>query len=265
MSTPRGAFIWYELMTSDINAAARFYNSVVGWQIPQQRDPRSGERDYRMIRRSDGGNTGGMLQLTSGMQQGGARPDWLGYLQVADVDEAVRAMEQDGAHAHLRLSLPVGDIAMVTDPLGSPFYVMRPIPPPDQPDARSDAFDTAALQHVTWNELVTPDLARAEAFYAKHFGYAFNDTMPMGELGDYCFFDLDNVRLGALMQQHQAVPFTGWNFYFSVPSVLAARRAIEAGGGRVVIDPQEVPGGHHAMVASDPQGAIFGIAGPLGE
>jgi predicted enzyme related to lactoylglutathione lyase len=60
------------------------------------------------------------------------------------------------------------------------------------------------------------------------------------------------------------VPFTGWNFYFGVPSVRAAQRAIEAGGGRIVMPAQEVPGGSHAMVASDPQGAIFGVAGPLG-
>jgi predicted enzyme related to lactoylglutathione lyase len=66
------------------------------------------------------------------------------------------------------------------------------------------------------------------------------------------------------MQQHKSVPLTGWTFYFGVPSITAARRAIEAGGGRVVMEPQEVPGGHHAMVASDPQGAIFGAVGPLG-
>jgi predicted enzyme related to lactoylglutathione lyase len=257
MASKPGTFIWYELMTTDINAAARFYGAVIGWQVPQQRDAQSGDRDYRMIRRSDGGNAGGMLQLTGGMQQGGARTTWLAYLEVDDVDATTSAIEQDGGHRHLRMS-------MVTDPLGSPFYVMRPIPPPGQPDARSDVFDPMAVQRANWNELITPDLARAKAFYAKHFGFAFNETMPMGEMGDYCFIDLAGQRVGALMQQHKAVPFTGWTFYFGVPSITAARRAIEQGGGRVVMEPQEVPGGSYAMVASDPQGAIFGAAGPLG-
>ena len=265
MSTNPGAFIWYELMTTDIDAAAAFYGAVVGWQVPGQRDPLAGDRDYRMIRRSDGGNAGGMLQLTAGMQQGGARPTWLTYLEVADVDATTAAIEQDGGHRHLRMSLPVGEVAMVTDPLGSPFYVMRPIPPPGQPDARSDVFDPMTVQRANWNELVTPDLARAKAFYAKHFGFAFNESMPMGEMGDYCFIDVGGQRAGAVMQQHKSVAFTGWTFYFGVPSITAARQAVEAGGGRVLMGPHQVPGGRYAMVASDPQGAIFGAAGPLGQ
>lgn len=265
MSPAPGAFIWYELMTTDINAAARFYGAVIGWQVPGDGSPGSGDRDYRMIRRGDGGNAGGMLQLTQGMQQGGARPTWLMYLQVADVDAAVSAIEQDGGHKHLRMSLPVGEVAMVTDPLGTPFYVMAPIPPPGQPDARSDVFEPMAAQRVNWNELVTPDLARARAFYAKHFGFAFNEVMPMGEMGDYCFIDVGGKRAGALMQQHKSVPSRGWTFYFGVPGVQAAKRAIESGGGRVLMGPHQVPGGSYAMVAADPQGAIFGVAGPAGE
>ena len=37
MSNAPGSFIWYELMTTDANAAAKFYGSVVGWKIAQQR------------------------------------------------------------------------------------------------------------------------------------------------------------------------------------------------------------------------------------
>ena len=54
MAPTPGAFIWYELMTTDINAAARFYGAVIGWQIPPQPGPGGGDRDYRMIVRSDG-------------------------------------------------------------------------------------------------------------------------------------------------------------------------------------------------------------------
>lgn len=33
MNSPSGSFIWYELMTTDANAAAAFYGNVVGWKI----------------------------------------------------------------------------------------------------------------------------------------------------------------------------------------------------------------------------------------
>jgi predicted enzyme related to lactoylglutathione lyase len=112
MSTT-GSFIWYELMTSDATAAAKFYGAVVGWQIADRSDPPGGDMDYRMIGRSDGGYNGGVISLTADMVQHGARPAWLGYLHVADVDAAVKAIEADGGRLLMpRKDLPVGAIEM---------------------------------------------------------------------------------------------------------------------------------------------------------
>jgi hypothetical protein len=258
-----GSFIWYELMTPDADAAAKFYGAVVGWEIgPRTAAP--GEKDYRNIGRSDGGAAGGVFGLTADMQQHGARPCWLGYLHVADVDAATRAIEADGGKVLMpAMKLPVGSIAMVADPMGAPFYVMAPIPPPGQPDAKSDVF-APATQRTRWNELATPDLARAKAFYAKHFNFRFNEAMPMGPMGDYCFIDHDGVRLGGMMQQ-QAGQSGMWLFYFGVDSILAAQRAIEGHGGKVIRPPHEVPGGGWVVVAMDPAGAAFALTGPKGE
>ena len=94
MANPAGSFIWYELMTPDPAGSKRFYDAVIaGWTIEAQP---SGEMDYRMITRSDGGNSGGVLRLTEEMQGHGARPCWLGYLGVPDVDAAVARVEEDG-------------------------------------------------------------------------------------------------------------------------------------------------------------------------
>ena len=81
----------------------------------------------------------------------------------------------------------VGRIAMVSDPQGVPFYVMTPVPPPGAPDATSDVFDRHARQRVNWNELASPDLASSKAFYSRHFGFEFKETMNMGPMGDYSF------------------------------------------------------------------------------
>ncbi|RYG88220.1 VOC family protein, partial [bacterium] len=134
-----------------------------------------------------------------------------------------------------------------------------------QPDATSDVFKPDGEQHVMWNELQSPDLARAKAFYAKHFGFEFNETMPMGPMGDYCFIDHAGQRLGAIMQKPADSPLGTWLFYFGVPSVEASKRAIERGGGKVLHGPQEVPGGAWIVMATDPEGAAFGVVGPKGE
>jgi predicted enzyme related to lactoylglutathione lyase len=266
MANPLGSFIWYELMTTDADAAAQFYGAVVGWKIASHAAAATaGMRDYRHIARNDGGSAGGLLQLTEQMRAGGARPAWVGYLHVEDVDAASAAIEADGGHVLMpKMSLPVGDIAMVTDPTGTPFYVMRPIPPAGKPDATSDVFSPKTPQHVNWNELATPDLARSKAFYSRHFGFEFREVMPMGPMGDYCFIDHGSLRLGGMMQQSAQSPGGGWLFYFGVNSVLAAHAAILSGGGRVLREPHEVPGGGWITVATDPQGAVFGITGPKG-
>ncbi len=265
MATPTGSFIWYELMTSDADAAARFYHDVVGWKIADRAVAPAGGQDYRMIGRSDGGSAGGVMQLTAPMLAGGARPAWVGYLHVADVDAAVVAIQADGGRVLMpRFDIPVGSIAMVTDPMGSPFYVMKPIPPAGKSDAASDVFDPLASQRVRWNELASPDLARAKAFYARHFGFEFRETMPMGAMGDYCFADHGGVRIGAIMQKPPQSPIGAWVFYFGVDSVMAAKAAIEAGGGKVMNGPHEVPGGNWILIACDPQGAAFGVVGNKG-
>jgi uncharacterized protein len=260
-----GSFIWYELMVPDPGAAAKFYGAVMGWKIADQPNPQPDGKDYRMIARSDGGAAGGVMRLTPDMLQHGARPLWLGYLHVADVDATIEAIVADGGKALMpRMDLPVGSIAMVTDPMGTPFYVMKPIPPPDKHDAKSDVFDATAVQRVRWNELASPDLTRAKAFYAKHFNFQFNEVMPMGPMGDYCFIDHDGVRLGAIMPKRPDTgPMGTWQFYFGVSSIAAAKQAIESNGGKVLHGPQEVPGPQWIIVATDPAGAAFGVVGPL--
>jgi len=266
MSNPVGSFIWYELMTSDADAAAKFYGSVIGWSIGAHSDSSPGGKDYRMIGRSDGGFEGGVLALTADMVSHGARPTWLGYLHVNDVDASVRAITADGGKLLMpAMDLPVGKIAMVADPMGAAFYVMKPIPPANKPNARSDVFDPTATQRVNWNELASTDLARAKAFYAKHFGFEFKETMNMGVMGDYCFITHDGVpRIGAVMEAPKDAPVHAWLFYFGVNSIAAVKEAIEAGGGKILNGPHEVPGGQWIIIATDPQGAAFGVVGPPG-
>jgi predicted enzyme related to lactoylglutathione lyase len=45
MNPATGSFIWYELMTPDANAAARFYGNVVGWKIADHANAPSGGQD----------------------------------------------------------------------------------------------------------------------------------------------------------------------------------------------------------------------------
>jgi len=258
MTNPYGSFIWYELQTPDPDASKAFYDAVVGWTIESAP---AGPMDYRMITATSG-NVGGVMRLTREMVAGGAVPGWMPYLHVADVDQAVAAITDDGGTVYLpAFDIEAGRIAMVADPQGVPLYIMTPTPPADNPDATSDVFSPTEVQHISWNELASPDLAASKRFYAGHFGFEFNESMPMGPAGDYCFIDHHGVRLGAIMQRQDDRQPARWLSYFRVASVAAAKAAVEAGGGTVLVGPIEVPGGDHIIVAIDPQGAGFGIVG----
>jgi predicted enzyme related to lactoylglutathione lyase len=254
-----GSFIWYELLTPDPKGAKAFYDAVIGWDI--EPEP-AGEMDYRMIRRGDGGNAGGVMRLTDDMRGHGARPTWLGYIAVDDVDASVASIEQAGGKALMpAFDIPdVGRIALVADPQGVPLYVMRATPPAGNEDKVSDVFSPDQPGHVSWNELTTRDPKAALDFYTSKFGWTKGDVMPMGDMGDYQFITHHGVPLGALMT---AAPENQprWRFYFRVANVDTTKQAVEAGGGTVIHGPQEVPGGDRILIGTDPQGAEFAVVG----
>lgn len=256
--TQGGGFIWYELMTPDAEGAKAFYDAVIGWNIGEGAPEQNG---YRMIGRSDGGFAGGVFPLTDEMRQHGARPAWLGYIFVPDVDAAVTGIEQAGGKGLMSKDLPnVGRIAMVTDPQGAPFYVMKPIPPAGDPNAESDVFSPTEQQRVGWNELNTTDPVAARRFYGEQFGWETGDFMDMGQMGEYRFIDHHGTRLGALcgvMPGGQP----NWRFYFRVPSIKAAKETAEQKGGTIHMGPHQVPTGDWIIIGSDPQGAEFALVG----
>ena len=236
MANPHGSFIWYELMSKDPDASKKFYDDVVGWKIGPKAP---GDIDYRMILAPDG-NVGGVLGLTEEMCAHGARPTWLGYFGVDDVDDAVAKVLAFGG----RVLMPawniadVGRVAMVTDPQGIPFYVMR-----GAGDGTSTAFGRATMGHVSWNELFTPDQDAALAFYSSLFGITKSGAMPMGALGDYSFLQHGGMDIGAMMTTPPGGRSPGWGFYFRVPNIDLAKGKIVAAGGTMTQGPMEVSNG----------------------
>lgn len=250
-----GDFIWYELLTTDADAAQAFYSEMLGWSV----SPSGVEgMDYRIIH--VGPNPiGGMMTITSDMAAHGARPAWLGYVAVADADETVAGIRQRGGKVMMGpMDLPnVGRIATVADPQHAPFYVMQPAH-----HGKSLAFadDCPRAGHCAWNELVTPDQPAAWDFYGELFGWSKDGEMDMGPMGSYQFVRHGAV-LGAMMPGTPEMGPPHWNQYFRVHDVDRAKAAIEAGGGQVVHGPHEIPGGDYAMNCVDPQGAHFGLVG----
>jgi uncharacterized protein len=88
----KGKHVWFELNTTDLQAAEAFYADVIGW-VP--RDSGMPGMQYTMVGPAEHA-VGGMMALTGEMQAAGACPGWTGYVAVDDVDAAAAQTDHLG-------------------------------------------------------------------------------------------------------------------------------------------------------------------------
>jgi uncharacterized protein len=252
--TAPSSFFWYELMTTDPKAAARFYADVVGWTPT----PFAGGPDYTVLNVGADHGAAGIMGIPPGAE--GAPAQWMGYVHVRDVDATAHEIERAGGSIKKAPEdIPgVGRFAVAADPHGAPFMIMAP-QGEDRPPLPMTTPGT-----IGWRELSAGDLDEAFAFYARLFGWTKGDAIPMGPMGDYQLVHAGGAdAMGAMMKKPAERPYPQWLFYFVVPAIDAARDRIVKGGGKVTMEPMEVPGGAWAMEGLDPQGARFGLTAAM--
>lgn len=255
MSDYHGTFVWYELLTTDPEAACAFYGAVFDWGVQRTGTP---GKDYRILSMA-GRAVGGLMALPEDVRAAGAPPGWMGYVAVDDVDAwAERFVRAGGVTHRAAEDIPgVGRFAVVSDPQAAPLVLFKgasdsePVPPPP-----------GTPGHVGWHELYCENLEPAFAFYAGQFGWTRGDAMDMGAMGVYQLFRIGGVDAGGMMTRPAQVPQACWLFYFNVADIDAAVSRVSANAGRVLNGPLPVPGDLWIAQCSDPQGAVFCLVGP---
>lgn len=103
-----------------------------------------------------------------------------------------------------------------------------------------------------WVDLMTSDAKGAKDFYAKLFGWTYED-LPTGE-GTYTLTHVGDDVTAGLMEMAQQPPH--WNSYVAVESAdEAAEKAKEAGAG-VVFEPVDVGEAGRMATIQDPSGGV---------
>jgi hypothetical protein len=252
--TTQGAFVWYDLMTTDTGAAQAFYSSVIGWEAEDSQTP---GMTYTLLK-VEGRPAAGLMDLPQEALAAGVPPCWTGYVAVDDVDAMAQAFVADaGAVRRPPEDIPgVGRFAVVADPQGAVLCLFKG---QGEPPA---ALPPQTPGLVSWHELITSDPEAAFAFYAKHFGWTKGDAMNMGEMGTYQIVMRGDVAVGGMMRQPPQVTARYWGFYFNVTDINAAIDRVNAGGGTILHGPVQVPGGSWIAQARDPQGAFFAMVAP---
>jgi predicted enzyme related to lactoylglutathione lyase len=248
-----GRPVWYELMTTDTNAAETFYKNVVGWTAaPFEGAP----TPYTILKRSGDVQVGGLMKTPAGMNM---PPFWAMYVAVPKLEEAVAHIKRLGGSelSSVIEVATVGRIQMMKDPQGAAFYIIEPTPTSGEQRPEGPA----EVGEASWHELMTTDAPAAMKFYSEVFGWQPSETLDMGEMGKYHMFNRPHGMIGGMMNKPPQLAHVPphWAIYFRVPDINAAVDRIKAHGGKILNGPMEVPGGDWIVNAMDPQGAAFSL------
>src|SRR6516164_6559219 len=177
MANSHGRFVWYELMTTDTEAARAFYAEVVGWGTQDASMPGMA---YTLFT-AGGASISGLMGLSEDARKSGLRPSWLGYVGVNDVDATADRIKELGGAVHVPpTDIPnISRFSVAVDPQMATIALFKWLKGgQEQPPALD------APGGVGWHELIAADWEKAFAFYRELFGWqkAQADTSAMGPL-----------------------------------------------------------------------------------
>jgi uncharacterized protein len=248
-----GRFLWYELVTTDMEGARAFYTDVVGWGAQDAATP---DMAYSLFTAA-GSAVAGLMSLPADATQAGFRPGWLGYIGVDDVDRAAARAHELGGSVHVppKEIANISRFAIVVDPQMATIGLFKWL---TQHDASSTDLNTPG--RVGWHELVASDWESAWRFYAALFGWQKEET-DTGALGTYQLFSAAGQTIGGMFNKPAAVPVPFWLYYFNTADIDEAMKRVKAARGQILDPPIEIPGGRWILQCTDPQGAMFALVG----
>jgi len=111
-----------------------------------------------------------------------------------------------------------------------------------------------------WADLATPSREGARRFYGPLLGWTFDEPNP--ELGGYMNARRDGKRVAGIMELPPAEFTMAWGVHLSTPDIEASARTIVEAGGQIVMPPHDVVDLGRNLLATDPNGALFGLWQP---
>jgi uncharacterized protein len=251
-----GRFVWYELLTTDVAAAGAFYGTVVGWG---REDASTARLAYTVLTAGDA-PLAGLMNLPAEALRLGATPRWVGYVAVDDTDAtAAQIRRLGGAILVPPTDSNIGRISVVADPQKATFALVTGL---TYGQREPNGLDQPG--RVGWHELLAEDRNKVFDFYGDLFGWqkAYAETDP-ADL--YQLFSVAGQTTGGMLTKLPSVSQPCWLHYFNVDDIGAATERVNAGGGRVLQGPIELPDDCWIVRCADPQGALFALQGARGK
>jgi predicted enzyme related to lactoylglutathione lyase len=241
---PHGTFSWVDCTSTDAAKAKDFYAAVMGWMME---DSPIGDGTMYTMFFKDGHAVAGLSQN---------RPEvadmpsvWNNYITVDDVDALAPKVTELGGQVMMPPMdvLDQGRMLMLQDPSGAYVCLW-------QPKKHIGSGLVNVPGSVTWNELTTRGIPKAEAFFKDLLGWTFAD----GPMPDYRIFSVNGRMNGGMLEMG---PEFGdmpphWMVYFAVEDIDDVVAKVPTLGGKVRTEVIEAAGVGRFAVVEDPAGAI---------
>jgi len=241
-----GKFVWADLVTDDVLAAEKFYSTLFGWKF----------YDYGgyLIGRNDDRPLCGMFQRPR-PAEANAKPRWLGYLSVANVQRAQEAVTKAGGRVlATRQKMPKrGEQAVFADAEGALFGVVKSSAG-DPEDFLADPGDWI------WIQLLSRDGLKAAEFYRQVGGYEIMANATTNKLSDYVLTSEGYARATVrTIRTDDAKLRPTWLLFVRVKNLGESVALTKQLGGKVWIEPKSGLLDGKVAVIADPTGAAIGL------
>jgi hypothetical protein len=233
---------WIDLGTTDMDAAVDFYCALFGWTCDRGGDDVGG---YSIFRKNGSQVAGAMTTMSP--EQPVA---WSCYVSTDDADKSVELVQSAGGTviAPAMDVMDLGRMAVFADSHGAVLGLWQP--------RKHTGSELVAEEGVPcWIELASRDQDTALPFYAAVFGWDAHRNPG------YTEFHLGEQTVAGCLDMPEMVPAqvpSYWMPYFQAgdPAAQAAKAA--SLGGTVLVPFMEMDNVAFS-VATDPQGATFGL------
>ncbi len=221
-----GKFVWADLVTDDVPTARKFYGALFGWSFS----------DYGgyIIAMNDDRPICGCFSVSRPADRPQAKPRWFGYISVADVDKARRAVLKAGGR---ELAAPKkmpdrGEQAVFADAEGAIFGVIKSSSG-DPEDFLADPGDWI------WIQLLSSDGMKASEFYRSVGGYDIVENTTTNRQSDYVLTSEGYARATVrTIRTDDARVTPNWLPFVRVSSVSESVANARELGGKILVEPK---------------------------
>jgi predicted enzyme related to lactoylglutathione lyase len=242
-----GKFVWYDLMTTDIEGVKNFYGGLFGWKFE---DVGTDDVPYTIIKHN-GTAIGGIFALDKSRSKA-ANSQWISFLSVENMESAVEYVKKNNGKIYTEpFDLPDrGKIAVAIDPTDAVVALVKS-------SSGDTKDDDPVYNEWLWTELWTDDVDASLNFYNGMFGYENKIYMTQADTKYYVMRNEDEGRAGVVKIMLDGVK-PNWMPYIAIKDPSKIIERVEELGGKIILD-QEGIAGNRAAIIADPSGGVFTV------